>query len=129
MRTSEHPNISQGLFRSIEDDASSCTEMRNTIALSPELSGVTYVQGSRGAWGMPHILQVVDSEHLEIMRGVMKAIEECLDSEGHESARHGDDYAVNVWIGLYGSAVLAGKLFRYIRNADIPCTLTYRTWI
>lgn len=62
---------------------------------------------------MPHILHVVDSGHLEGMKAVVRASEECLHGEGEQSAHQGEDYVVNVWIGLSGPAVLAGGLFRY----------------
>lgn len=105
--------------------------MRNNVAVSPELSGVTYVQGSRGVWGMPHMLEMVDTGHLENMRPVVNANEECLRADGTQSVRHGEDYVVNVCVGLTGPAVLAGRLYRYsMRILSIvmcmcsPCIMT-----
>lgn len=99
--------------------------MRNSVAVSPELSGVTYVQGSRGVWGMPHVLQMIDNRHLESMRAVVAANEECLHADGEQSAAHdGTDYVVNVWVGLSGPAVLAGKLYRW-GQVLVPLELRY----
>ena len=103
--------LRQGLFCSIEDDAKTCEKTRNNVAVSPELSGVTYVQGSRGIWGLTHILQMADSGHLERMKAVVAANEEFLHDGQHVS--YGKDYVVNVWVGLTGPAVLAGRLNRY----------------
>lgn len=104
------PPSAKGLFCSIEDDAKTCEKARNNVAVSPELSGVTYVQGSRGIWGLPHILQLVDSGHLENMKALVGANEELFYDGQHVS--YGKDYVVNVWVGLTGPAVLAGRLYR-----------------
>lgn len=85
--------------------------MRNNVAVSPELSGVTYVQGSRGIWGLPHVLQMADSGHLENMKAVVAANEDFLHDGQHVS--YGKDYVVNLWVGLTGPAVFAGRLYRY----------------
>ncbi|CAB1114792.1 unnamed protein product [Ectocarpus sp. CCAP 1310/34] len=104
----------QGLFRSIHDDAKVAAGMLNNVATSPELSGVTYVQGSRGIWGMPHMLRMADVAHLEVMAAVVNENEQCLRVDAHElDDRHGDDCHVNVCVALTGPAALAGRLFRY----------------
>ncbi|CBJ25675.1 hypothetical protein Esi_0008_0088 [Ectocarpus siliculosus] len=103
----------QGLFRSIHDDAKVAAGMLNNVATSPELSGVTYVQGSYGIWGMPHMLRMADVAHLEVMSAVVNENEQCLRVDAHELGdRHGDDCHVNVWVALTGPAALAGRLFR-----------------
>lgn len=118
--------ISSDLFRSLQDDEAMCNNTRNNVAVSPELSGVTYVQGSRGVWGMPHVLQMVDSGHLESMRAVVAANEECLHADGEQSAHQGTDYVVNVYVGLSGPAVLAGKFYRYcVRIACMYVIIMY----
>lgn len=105
-----------GLFRSIHDDAKVAAGMLNNVATSPELSGVTYVQGSCGIWGMPHMLRMADVAHLEVMAAVVNENEQCLRVDAHElDDRHGDDCHVNVWVALTGPAALAGRLFRYVR--------------
>lgn len=88
-----------------------CESTRNNVAVSPELSGVTYVQGSRGVWGLPHILQIVDSGHLEKMKALVAANEDFLNGRRH--VFQGKKYVVNVWVALTGPAVLAGRLYRY----------------
>ncbi|CAM9778584.1 unnamed protein product, partial [Ectocarpus fasciculatus] len=86
--------------------------MLNNVATSPELSGVTYVQGSREIWGMPHMLRMADVAHLEEMAAVVNENEQCLRVDAHElEDRHGDDCHVNVWVALTGPAALAGRLF------------------
>lgn len=107
-----HPYI--GLFRSLEDDAKVSAGLENNIARSPELSGVTYVQGSRGVWGMPHMLSVVDVAHIDAMGAVLNANEACLRADAHEIDRHGEDSHVNLWVALTGPAALAGRLFRWV---------------
>lgn len=94
--------------------------MLNNVATSPELSGVTYVQGSRGIWGMPHMLRMADVAHLEVMAAVLNANEQCLRVDAHEmDDRHGDDSHVNVWVALTGPAALAGRLFRYVCKHEL----------
>lgn len=98
------------LFRSLLDDITESNNIRNKVATSPELSGVTYVQGAGGVWGLPHVLQVVDSDHLEKMRVVVAANEESIRAA--DQVYYGADYVVNVWVGLTGPAVFAGHFFR-----------------
>lgn len=54
---------------------------------------------------------MADSGHLEKMKAVVAANEDFLHDGQHVS--YGKDYVVNVWVGLTGPAVLAGRLYRY----------------
>lgn len=110
---SSRPHISSDVFRLLQDGEPMCTKRRNNAAVSPELSSLTYAKGSRGVWGIPHVLQMGDSKHLESMRAVVAANEDCLHANGDQSAaHHGTYYVVNVWVGLSAPAILAGKLYR-----------------
>ncbi|CAM9140464.1 unnamed protein product [Scytosiphon promiscuus] len=102
----------QGLFRSLEDDTKMSTTIENKLARSPELSGVTYVQGSRGVWGMPHILRVTDAAHLEAMSAMLNANEQFLRADIHDVDQHREDCHVNVWVALTGPVSLVGSLIR-----------------
>lgn len=108
-----------GLFRSLEDDAKVYAGIENNVARSPELSGVTYVQGSRGVWGMPHMLQIVDVAHVDAMGAVLNANESSLRADAHEIDRHGEHCHINVWVALTGPAALAGRLFRCVDTSYI----------
>ncbi len=105
-----------GLFRSLEDDAKASAAMENKVARSPELSGVTYVQGRRGVWGMPHMLQMTDVAHLDLMGAVLNANESFLRADAHLLDHHGEDSHVNVWVALTGPAAFAGRLFRLVSS-------------
>lgn len=106
-------NVLSDLFFSLDEDEEASHDMRNNVARSPELSGVTYVQGAKGVWGMPHMLEIVSSEHLESAKTIVSTIEECV-SEGEQTSNYGEDYAVNVWVGLSGPAVLSGTFCRWL---------------
>lgn len=90
--------------------------MENDVARSPELSGVTYVQESRGVWGMPHLLRMVDVAHLGKMGPVLDANESCLRAGAHEIEQKHVDCHVNVFVALTGPVALAGRLFKYVVN-------------
>lgn len=94
------------LFHSLREDTRESKRIRNEVAIPLELTGVTTVKNQSSVWGMPHILEVVDSEHLEKLRWVITACEESMHAptQGRQSSNH----AVVTWVGLTGSAVLAG---------------------
>ena len=102
------------MFRSLEDDAKASAAMENSVVRSPELSGITYVQGRRGTWGMPHMLRMIDGTNLDLMREVVTANESCLRAEAHQLEHHGGDSHVDVWVALTGPATLAGRLYRFV---------------
>lgn len=110
------PVAPAGLFRSLDLDAKASAGMVNNVARSPELSGVTYVQGSRCVWGMPHMLRIVDVAHVDAMGAVLNANESCLRADAHEIDTPGEDCHVNVWVALTGPAALVGRLFRCVHK-------------
>lgn len=98
------------LFHSLREDIRESRRIRNEVAIPLELTGVTTLKVPSSVWGMPHILEVVDSEHLEKLRRVIIACEDSI----HAPAQGGQssDHAVVTWVGVTGSAVFAGNFFK-----------------
>lgn len=72
--------------------------------------------GSRGVWGLPHVLQAVDGEHLDRMKAVVASNEDCMHAAAQVASA--STFVVNLWVGLTGPAVLAGHFYRSVRAAN-----------
>ena len=100
--------IRQGLME--EKQAREQVRILTEVGATDAGSGLSFVEGERCLWGLPHCLSLVDSWASSSILDYLVNVEHVLSSFSDEQG----DYKIRVVTGLSGSVIFAGKVMPFL---------------